>query len=110
MQLDDTVGILRRGAAEVLDVTGGDLDPNAPAHRTIFQEPRGHGRDNRPQEGAMTAENPVPADTKVYTTGDGRTVIEQSSGAVTLSADQIAAVIDQLRACYDYCATWKQPA
>lgn len=49
--------------------------------------------------------------TKVYTTSDGRAVIEQSqSSVVLLSADQILAVIDELRACYDYCAAWKQPA
>ena len=47
---------------------------------------------------------------KIYTTADGRTVIEQSSAAtVTLTAEQILVVISQLRACYDYCATWKQP-
>lgn len=48
--------------------------------------------------------------TKVYTTSDGRTVIEQSSSSVVvLSADQILTVIDALRACYDYCAVWKRP-
>ena len=49
--------------------------------------------------------------TKVYTTSDGRAVIEQSqSSVVLLSADQILTVIAELRACYDYCAAWKQPA
>lgn len=48
--------------------------------------------------------------TKVYTTSDGRAVIEQSQSSVALlSADQILTVIDELRACYDYCAAWKQP-
>jgi hypothetical protein len=52
-----------------------------------------------------------PQRTRVYTTSDGRAVIEQSETAVvTLSADEILAVIGGLRACYDYCATWKQPA
>jgi hypothetical protein len=47
--------------------------------------------------------------TRVYTTPDGRTVIEQSSDAVvTLTAEQILKVISELRACYDYCAAWKQ--
>jgi hypothetical protein len=36
-------------------------------------------------------------------------VIEQSNDAVvTLTADQILTVISELRACYDYCAAWKQ--
>lgn len=49
-------------------------------------------------------------DTKVYTSPDGRAVIEQSEGAcVALSADQILTVIEQLHACYDYCASWKEP-
>jgi len=52
-----------------------------------------------------------PMHTKIYTTSDGRAVIEQSQGSVVvLSADQILTVIDELRACYDYCAAWKQPA
>lgn len=47
--------------------------------------------------------------TRVYTTPDGRTVIEQSGdAAVTLTAEQILTVISELRACYDYCAAWKQ--
>jgi hypothetical protein len=51
--------------------------------------------------------NSVP--TRVYTTIDGRTVIEQSDDAVvTLTAEQILIVISELRACYDYCAAWKQ--
>ena len=46
--------------------------------------------------------------TRVYTTGDGRAVIEQSGNAVvTLSSDEILKVIDELRACYDWCAAWK---
>ena len=48
--------------------------------------------------------------TKVYTSTDGRAVIEQSEGAsVALSAEQILTVIQQLHACYDYCAAWKEP-
>ena len=47
--------------------------------------------------------------TRVYTTADGRTLIEQPNDAVvTLTADQIMTVIAELRACYDYCATWKE--
>lgn len=46
--------------------------------------------------------------TRVYTTADGRTVIEQPEGSVVLSSSQILAVIDELHACYDYCAAWKQ--
>ncbi len=52
-----------------------------------------------------------PVQIRVYATGDGRAVIERSRGAaVSLSADEIQAVIEGLRACYDYCAAWKQPA
>jgi hypothetical protein len=50
-------------------------------------------------------------ETKIYTTGDGQAVIEQSTGSVVmLSAEQILTVIAELHACYDYCATWKQKA
>lgn len=46
---------------------------------------------------------------RIYTTDDGRTVIEQSKDSVVvLSADQILMVIDELRTCYDYCASWKE--
>lgn len=49
--------------------------------------------------------------TKVYATGDGCAVIEQSQGSVVLlSAEQILTVIGELHACYDYCAAWKQSA
>jgi hypothetical protein len=47
--------------------------------------------------------------TKVYTTEDGRAVIEQPTGTVVLKPEQIAAVIEQLHVCYDYCAAWKRP-
>lgn len=48
-------------------------------------------------------------DIKVYTTPEGRAVIEQASGSVVvLDAEQILAVIKQLHVCYDYCAVWKQ--
>jgi hypothetical protein len=47
--------------------------------------------------------------TRIYTTGDGRAVIEQSTNSVVmLSAEQILTVIAELRACYDYCAAWKE--
>jgi len=53
-------------------------------------------------------EHPVP--TRVYTTIDGRAVIEQSQGAVVmLSAEQILTVIRELHVCYDYCAAWRMP-
>lgn len=53
-------------------------------------------------------DGPIP--TKVYTTKDGRAVIEQSkTSLVLLSADQILAIVNELHACYDYCAAWKQP-
>jgi hypothetical protein len=45
---------------------------------------------------------------RVYTTTEGRAVIQQSSGTVVLEAEQIQLVIKQLHACYDYCAVWKQ--
>lgn len=52
--------------------------------------------------------HPIP--TKIYTTIDGRAVIEQPQGSVVLfSAAQILAVISELHVCYDYCATWKEP-
>jgi hypothetical protein len=61
--------------------------------------------------GIMTARIDGPIATKVFTTTDGRAVIEQSNGStVVLAADQILAVINELHACYDYCAAWKQPA
>ena len=50
-----------------------------------------------------------PIHTKVYTTPDGRAVIEQSTSSVALSAEEILAVINELHACYDYCAAWKEP-
>lgn len=49
-----------------------------------------------------------PVQCKVYTTEDGRAIIEQSGSSIVLfSADQILAVIEALHACYDYCAAWK---
>jgi len=49
--------------------------------------------------------------TKVYTTIDGRAVIEQPHGSVVLfSAEQILTVIKELHASYDYCAAWKEPS
>lgn len=56
----------------------------------------------------MSATNDSPIPTKVYTTQDGRTVIEQSKDSVVLSPEQILAVIKELHVCYDYCAAWKQ--
>lgn len=58
----------------------------------------------------MGADIDSPIQTRVYMTGDGRAVIEQSESAVVLSAEQILTIIEQLRACYDYCAAWKEPA
>jgi len=55
-----------------------------------------------------SADSAVRVTTRVYTTPDGRTVIEQSNAAVTLTAEQISTVISELQACYDYCAAWKQ--
>jgi hypothetical protein len=48
--------------------------------------------------------------TRVYTTSDGQAMIEQLSGtSLKLSAEEILMVIEQLHACYDYCAAWKDP-
>jgi hypothetical protein len=48
---------------------------------------------------------------KIYTTPDGRVVIEQSTDAmVVLPADQILRIIKELHTCYDYCAAWKESA
>jgi hypothetical protein len=58
----------------------------------------------------MKIEDEGRIETRIYTRPDKRTVIEQATGsAVVLSAEQIMAVIDQLHACYDYCAAWKEP-
>jgi hypothetical protein len=46
--------------------------------------------------------------TRVFTTKDGRAVIEQSGNSIGLSADEILAVIKKLHLCYDYCAAWKE--
>ncbi len=49
--------------------------------------------------------------TKLYTTPDGCVCIEQSKdSSVLLSAEQVLAVIKELRVCYDYCAAWKDSA
>ncbi|GFE82779.1 hypothetical protein GCM10011487_47790 [Steroidobacter agaridevorans] len=56
----------------------------------------------------MSANTDGLQDIRVYTTAEGRAVIEQSSGTVVLEAEQILTVIKQLHACYDYCAVWKQ--
>lgn len=51
----------------------------------------------------------IPA--KVYTTEEGLVAIEQSKNSmVLLSAEQILTVIKDLHVCYDYCASWKEPA
>ena len=58
----------------------------------------------------MSASIEQQIQTKVYTTPDGCTIIEQSKDAVVvLTAEQIVAVIRELHACYDYCAAWKEP-
>lgn len=60
---------------------------------------------------AMSDATGQPIPTRIYTTIDGRTVIEQPHGSVVLiSAEQIGAVISELHVCYDYCATWKEPS
>jgi hypothetical protein len=60
--------------------------------------------------GTMSNETSRPIATTVYTTIDGRAVIEQAQGSIVLlSAQQILEVIQGLHACYDYCATWKEP-
>lgn len=56
----------------------------------------------------MSASTEGERDIRVYTTAEGRAVIEQSSGTVVLEAEQILTVIKQLHACYDYCAVWRQ--
>lgn len=56
----------------------------------------------------MSANTDGLQDVRVYTTTEGRAVIEQASGSVVLNAEQIVTVIKQLHACYDYCAVWKQ--
>lgn len=58
----------------------------------------------------MNANSDIVQDVKVYTTVEGRAIIEQASGTVVLDAEQIQTVIKQLHACYDYCAVWKQTA
>jgi len=59
----------------------------------------------------MNADTGAAIHTQVYTSPNGRAVIEQSDGrCVVLSAEQIVAVINDLRACYDYCAAWKEQA
>jgi hypothetical protein len=56
----------------------------------------------------MRDDQPHPLPTKIYTTTDGRAVIEQAQATVVLfSAAQILAVIRELHACYGYCARWK---
>ncbi len=57
----------------------------------------------------MNSNLEAPTHTKVYTTEDGRAIIEQSGGSVALDAEQILATIRELHACYDYCAAWKEP-
>lgn len=58
----------------------------------------------------MSANSDIVQDVKVYTTVEGRAIIEQASGTVVLETEQIQTVIRQLHACYDYCAVWKQTA
>lgn len=57
----------------------------------------------------MSANTEQSTPIKVYTTQDGRTVIEQSTeSVVVLSSEQVLKVIKELHVCYDYCAAWKQ--
>jgi hypothetical protein len=61
--------------------------------------------------GVMSSDIDVAVHPKVYTTEDGRVVIEQSKDSIVLlSADQIPAIIKELHVCYDYCAAWKETA
>jgi hypothetical protein len=40
----------------------------------------------------------------------GRAVVEQpKTSDVVSSSERILTVIEQLHACYDYCAAWKEP-
>ena len=57
----------------------------------------------------MSANADGPLHTRVYTTETGRAVIEQGKSSVVLTAEDILAVIKELHACYDYCASWKEP-
>lgn len=44
------------------------------------------------------------------TTKQERAVAEQSTtSVVVVSSEQILTVIEQVHACYDYCAAWKEP-
>lgn len=44
------------------------------------------------------------------TSKDEPAVTEQSgTSLIVLSSDEILTVIEQLHACYDYCAAWKEP-
>ena len=52
----------------------------------------------------MGADIDDPMHINVYTTNDGRAVIERSNASVVLlSADQILTIISELHACYGYC-------
>jgi hypothetical protein len=55
----------------------------------------------------MSSDTTGSMSAKVYTTDDGRTVIEQSKSSIVLTADQIPEIIKELQVCYDYCASWK---
>jgi hypothetical protein len=53
-------------------------------------------------------------DAEIFTTDDGFVAIQQGSdtpaaSAVLLSADQLPAVIDALRTCYERRAEWQEP-
>lgn len=56
----------------------------------------------------MSTESRQRIATRIYTTGDGRAVIEQPQGSIVLfDSEQILQVIRELHTCYDYCAAWK---
>ena len=90
----------------LLDVDDYEHSPNdyetAKLRRSIEQQL------TRAQQKAPQTGGPTPTD---VTTKHERAVIEQSKTSVAvLSSEQILTVIEQLHACYDYCAAWKEPA
>ncbi len=59
----------------------------------------------------MSNESGKQIATRVYTTIEGRAVIEQPQGSIVLyNSEQILEVIRELHTCYDYCAAWKDPS
>lgn len=48
-------------------------------------------------------------DDPIHTTNDGRAVIEQRRVPSCYLQIKLSPIIDELRACYDYCAAWREP-